>query len=268
MIESIVSVLLIAAVLYILSVGGRSGHPNLQTLRSHAYAHRGLHNHTRPENSLSAFRAAREKGYGVELDVHLLSDGTLAVFHDHTLIRMTGQNGKIEDLTAEDLAAYTLGDTTETIPTFREVLDVFGNAVPLIVELKAAGNHRELVHATVKALEEYEGPYCIESFDPRCLWYLRRDFPHIVRGQLAQDFFKNKEDLSAPIRFVLTHLLTNFLTRPDFVAYRFTDRNALSVRIARKLWRVQGVVWTLTDPEQHRTALEENFIPIFEEYEP
>ncbi len=268
MIEAIVSVVLIAVILYVLSVSGRSGHTAWDALRGQVYAHRGLHNEARPENSLSAFRAAREKGYGVELDVHLLRDGTLAVFHDHTLIRMTGQNGKIEDLSAEDLTAYTLGDTAEIIPTFREVLDVFGNSVPLIVELKAAGNHRALVHATVKALESYKGPYCIESFDPRCLWYLRRDFPHIVRGQLSQDFFKNKENLSAPIRFVLTHLLTNFLTRPDFVAYRFTDRNALSVRLARKLWRVQGVVWTLTDPAEHRTALEENLIPIFENYEP
>jgi glycerophosphoryl diester phosphodiesterase len=160
-----------------------------------------------------------------------------------------------------------LGETDQTIPTLQEVLEVLGDT-PAIVELKAAGNHRALVRATVSALQSYAGPYCIESFDPRCLWYLRRDFPHIVRGQLSQDFFKNKEDLSAPIRFVLTHLLTNFLTRPDFVAYRFTDRNALSVRIARKLLRVQGVAWTLTTPAQHKTALDEGFIPIFEQYEP
>ncbi len=268
MIKGLLLLLLVIAALYVLSVNGRSGHPLLKTLRGHVYAHRGLHNDERPENSLSAFRAAREKGYGVELDVHLLSDGTLAVFHDHTLIRVTGQAGKIEELTAADLPAYRLNGTAETIPTFREVLALFDGKVPLIVELKAAGNYRALVHATVEALQEYQGPYCIESFDPRCLWYLRRDFPQVVRGQLSQDFFKTDEKLSGIVKFLLTHLLTNFLTRPDFVAYNFEHRHRLSVRIARKLWRVQGVVWTLTDQDQHDTALAEECLPIFEHYEP
>ena len=267
MIKCLVGIIFLVMALYVLCVGGRSHHKAWAALRGHVYAHRGLHNGERPENSLAAFRAAREKGYGVELDVHLLSDGTLAVFHDHTLIRMTGKNGNIEDLTAQDLTTFTLGETDQTIPTLQEVLEVLGDT-PAIVELKAAGNHRALVHATVAALQSYAGPYCMESFDPRCLWYLRRDFPHIVRGQLSQNFIKCPENLSGVVRFVLTFLLTNLLTRPDFVAYNFDHRHALSVRIARKLWGVQGAIWTLTTPAQHKTALDEGFIPIFEQYEP
>ncbi len=255
-------------VLYVLSVGGRSGHPGLRNLRGHVFAHRGLHNDSRPENSLSAFRAARDRGYGIELDIHLLKDGTLAVFHDHTLVRMTGENGKIEDLAAADLSRVHLNGTAETIPTFHEVLALFDGTVPLIVELKAAKNHGALVDATVKALREYRGAYCIESFDPRCLWHLRRWHPDIIRGQLSQNFMKSNEKLSGATKFVLTHLLTNFLTRPDFVAYQFIDRKHFSVTLARKLWGVQGVVWTLTDKEQHKTALQEGYLPIFEQYEP
>ncbi len=255
-------------VLYLLSISGRAGHKGLDALRGNVFAHRGLHNDTRPENSLSAFHAAKEKGYGVELDLHLLKDGTLAVFHDHTLIRMTGAEGKIEDLTAEQLTAYRLGGSEETIPTFEEVLAMFDGTVPLIVELKAAKNHGALVDATVKALRGYRGAYCVESFDPRCLWHLRRWHPDVIRGQLSQNFMKSEEKLSGVTKFVLTHLLTNFLTRPDFVAYKFTDRKELSVTLARKLWRVQGVVWTLTDDEQHAKALEEGYLPIFEHYEP
>ncbi len=268
MIEWILSIVLLVAIAYLLAVGGRSRHAAWHTLKGHVYAHRGLHDDTRPENSLSAFRAAREKGYGVELDVHLLKDGTLAVFHDHTLDRVTGESGKIEDLTAADLSRFHLNGTEETIPTFEQVLELFDGAAPIVVELKAAGNHRALVHAAMAVLKNYPGAYCIESFDPRCLWYLRRDFPSVVRGQLSQDFFKSDEKLSIPVKFILTHLLSNFLTRPDFVAYNFEHRRKLSVRIARKVWGVQGVVWTLTDQAQHETALLENFIPIFEHYEP
>ena len=145
---------------------------------------------------------------------------------------------------------------------------MFDGTVPLIVELKAAKNHGALVDAAVKALRGYRGAYCVESFDPRCLWHLRRWHPDIIRGQLSQNFMKSDEKLSGVTKFVLTHLLTNFLTRPDFVAYRFTDRKELSVTLARKLWGVQGVVWTLTDNEQHAKALKEGYLPIFENYEP
>ncbi len=271
MIEAICITLAVLAalfVLYLLAVGGRSGHPGLAALRSHVYAHRGLHNEERPENSLTAFKAAKEKGYGVELDVHLLKDGTLAVFHDHTLIRMTGKEGKIEDLTAAELSEYTLADSGQTIPTLEQVLELLEGGAPLVVELKAAGNHRALVHATMAVLKRYNVTYCIESFDPRCLWYLRRDFPNVIRGQLSQNFFKSNEKLSGITKFMLTYLLTNFLTRPDFVAYHFAHRHELSVRVARKIWGVQGVVWTLTDSKQHQAALSEGFLPIFEQYEP
>ncbi|MBQ5799377.1 MAG: hypothetical protein IIW18_01550, partial [Oscillospiraceae bacterium] len=105
------------------------------------YAHRGLHDAAQgiPENSMTAFRRAVEHGFGAELDVHLLADGSLAVFHDSDLQRMTGREGKIEDLTAADLADYRLNGTEETIPAFAEVLALFEAAkLPLIVELKCA----------------------------------------------------------------------------------------------------------------------------------
>ncbi len=269
MIECLIVLLILAVVLgilYVIAVGGRTG--RTAKLQGHVFAHRGLHNDTRPENSLSAFRAAKEKGYGVELDVHLLKDGTLAVFHDHTLIRMTGEDGKIEDLTAADLSQFHLNGTAETIPTFREVLAVFDGVAPIVVELKAAGNHGALVDATMNELKSYQGDYCIESFDPRCLWHLKKRYPDVVRGQLSQNFIGSEEKLSGVTKLLLTHLLANLLTRPDFVAYKFTDRKCFSVTLARKLWRVQGVVWTLTDKEQHDTALKEGYLPIFENYEP
>ena len=90
-------------VIYLLVIRCRSGHPGMKDLQGWAYAHRGLHSPGVPENSMAAFKAAVDHGYGVELDVHLMKDGNLAVIHDSLLNRTTGQPGRIEDLTTDEL---------------------------------------------------------------------------------------------------------------------------------------------------------------------
>ena len=69
------------------------------------YAHRGLfdNNSEAPENSLAAFKKAVDAGYGIELDVQLSKDNQLVVFHDATLKRMCGVEGKVWDYTLEEL---------------------------------------------------------------------------------------------------------------------------------------------------------------------
>jgi len=264
----IILVLLIG--LYLLAVRGRKGHPGLQALHSWSYAHRGLHDSTRPENSMSAFRAAVRAGYGIELDVHLLKDGTLAIMHDSELKRTTGCEGRIEDLTADDLDKFYLEGTFDTIPTFQKVLETVNGKVPLVVELKAVGdNYGTLCQTACEMLENYNGIYCMESFDPRCVHWLKKHKPQIIRGQLSENFVANKKNpLPWILKFVMTHHLLNFLTLPDFVAYRFSDRKRLSNFLARKLWGVQGVTWTLENPQEHEAALAEGWIPIFENYTP
>ena len=111
--------------LYTLLVRGRRGHKDLQSLRGWAYAHRGLHGDGIPENSMAAFREALEGGYGIELDIHLLKDGNLAVMHDSLLNRTTGQPGHIEDLTTEELKNYRLEGTDETIPESAQFIHSF-----------------------------------------------------------------------------------------------------------------------------------------------
>lgn len=265
----IIIVLLLLCGAYVLSTRGRKGQPGLETLRGWSYAHRGLHDETRPENSMRAFRAALDSGFGIELDVHLLADGELAVIHDSLLERTTGAAGRIEDLTAGQLSDYYLEGTLETIPTFRQVLDLFEGKAPMIIELKAVGgNHHKLAETVCKALEGYNGEYCIESFDPRCIRWLRKNRPEIIRGQLTENFVKNDTKLPWILRFVLTHQMLNFLTLPDFVAYKYADRHALSNKLVRNVWGVQGVSWTLKNKREYDTALKENWIPIFENFIP
>lgn len=260
-------VILILAFLFLIK--GRTGHKDLAALRGWYYAHRGLHSEGVPENSMAAFRAAKEAGYGIELDIHLLKDGNLAVIHDHSLKRTAGVDVTIEDLVTEELEKYTLEGTDERIPLFSQVLELYRGEAPLIVELKATSkNHGALCEAACNMLESYNGPYCLESFDPRCVAWLKKHRSHLIRGQLTENFFKSNSKLPGIVKFVMKYNLLHIATRPDFVAYRFSDRKNISNFLCRKLWRVQGVTWTIRTKEDFETAVAEDWIPIFENFEP
>lgn len=250
----------------------RRNQPGWDKFQGVRYAHRGLHDAGAgiPENSLPAFRLAVEKGFGAELDVHLMADGNLAVVHDSDLTRVCGKKTLIEDLTAGDLADYPLQGTTETIPLLEEVLPIFAGKTPLIVELKVADNADALVDAAMAQLEGYPGLYCVESFHPLALMALKKRYPWVLRGQLSENFFRGSETglLSRSEAAVMTLLLTTSATRPDFIAYHYTDRDCLSLRLMKRLYGVHEVAWTVRNREDME-ALEREGVPvIFEGFVP
>ena len=255
--------------LYLFSLKGRTGHSGLPALKGWYYAHRGLHCEGRPENSMAAFAAAKNAGYGIELDIHLMRDGNLAVIHDSSLKRTAGEDVVIEDLTAADLDQYTLEGTQEKIPLFSDVLALYNGEAPLIVELKVyKNNYAALCEAACKLLENYDGPYCMESFDPRCVAWLRKNRQNVIRGQLTENFFRSQSPLPWILKFAMKHQLFNFVTRPDFVAYRYGDRKTISNFLCRRLWKMQGVTWTIRAQDDFDTAVHEGWIPIFENFIP
>ncbi len=265
---AIIVVLIIC--LFAFAVKGSLNGNVMQPFYGWKYAHRGLHGDGIPENSLAAFAAAKSAGYGVELDVRLLKDGNLAVLHDSRLMRMTGNEGVVENLTAEDLKNCYLNGTNQTIPLLSQVLELYDGAAPLIVELKSAGDNINLLcENTCRLLDNYNGLYCLESFDPRCVRWLRNNRPHLVRGQLSEDYFDSSAaPVSCLLKFLLTHQLLNFMTAPDFIAYRYKDRKTISNFIARRIWKMPGVSWTLQSKEEYDIALAEGWIPIFEGFRP
>ena len=266
----VLGILLALFILYFLALRCRHGHKTLKELQGWGYAHRGLHGEGVPENSMEAFRLALEGGYGIELDVHLMKDGKLAVIHDASLKRTAGVDVKIEDLTTEDLENYRLEGTDEKIPLFDEVLALFEGKAPIIVELKAErGNHAALTKAVCDRLDSYKGVYCLESFDPRVVLWLKKNRPCQCRGQLGENYLRaTKAKLPGYLKFLLAHQFENFLVVPDFVAFRFSDRKLPGVWIARNLWGAQGVTWTITNQEDYDTAVKEGWLPIFEGFRP
>lgn len=265
----ILAILIILIVIFLFLTKGRTGHKDLPALKQWNYAHRGLHGEGIPENSLAAFKAAKAAGYGIELDVHLLKDGKLAVIHDFSLKRTAGADVLVEELTVTELDTYCLEGTQEKIPLFSEVLELIQGKVPLIVELKSqTDNYGILCETVCRLLDSYQGLYCIESFDPRCVAWLRKHRKDVVRGQLTQNFFRTDSRLPWIVKIAMQHQILNVFSRPDFVAYRFEDRKNLSNLLCRSVWGVQGVTWTIRSQKDLDTAVHENWIPIFENFKP
>lgn len=227
-------------------------------------AHRGLHSkdQTTPENSLAAFEAACQAGYGIELDVQLSKDGQVMVFHDDTLQRACNITERVDNYTAEELQQTSLFSTAHTIPLFKDVLNTVQGRVPLVVELKRGPQNALLCQKTWQLLQQYPGPYCIESFDPRIVGWFRKQAPSVLRGQLAATPKALRNGASG---FLIGNLLSNFIARPQFIAYDKANKTLLARLISSQCMQI---AWTVR-PENDIKAIEQiNDAIIFEYYAP
>lgn len=143
-------------------------------------SHRGNWSKGIPENSMEAFRRAVEGGFAIELDVHLLADNEVAVFHDYTLTRMCRRPVKLCNLTSSNLSQYPLKGTKYTIPLIDEVLDMVNGRVPLYIEIKKTERYIELVDSLMNKLEGYDGLIAFLCFDYRPLQYIKDKYHYPV----------------------------------------------------------------------------------------
>lgn len=125
-----------------------SGVPFFGSSKPRVFAHRGGCA-LGPENTVAAFERGLAAGAdGLELDVHLSSDGIIVVCHDATLDRTTDATGRLDRYTAAELsrvdAGYRWVDGSGRfpfrgcgvgVPTLRDVLRRFPD-VPVIIEMK------------------------------------------------------------------------------------------------------------------------------------
>lgn len=263
---SVLSALLVFFLIFLFLIAPGKKREEMEKFKSQKYAHRGLHDATRAENSLSAFRAAVDAGYGIELDVRLSRDGVLVVFHDDTLDRVTGEVGRVDERTAAELGKINLSGTADTVPTFEEVLALVDGRVPLLVELKEDAGKYGVTEKTLEMLKEYKGEYIIESFNPLALGRVKKLAPEVMRGFLSQNFLSQKKYRSATY-FLLQNLLLNVVCRPDFIAYKHSDYKNASLRLVKGLFKPATLAWTVRSKTEEDEAYLHGFDGvIFEGY--
>lgn len=240
----------------------------IRSLSISMFAHRGYHDiyHQIPENSLSAFKAALAHGYGIELDLHLTLDGELIVFHDDTLERLCGRRGTVEEMTYKELKECCLLGTSEKIPLFQEVLSVVDGSVPLLIELKIPSRSLKICERTYDLLKDYPGFYMIQSFNTLGLRWFRLNAPHVLRGQLASHLTIETTKESWIIKFIVQNLLCNFIGRPDFISYKFSDLPHVSVLFLKHVLRIPIAVWTLATNETLKRGISSYTMQIFEKH--
>lgn len=271
MVVQILIVCVIAlAVLYLLMIMPKlTRNPQRGEFEQWLYAHRGLHDNEgdAPENSMAAFRKAVEAGYGIEMDIQLSKDGIPVVFHDFTLKRVCGAEGRVCDYTLEELQGFSLYKTAERIPTLSRVLELVAGKVPLIVEFKIERTDLSLCPAADKLLRAYGGLYCMESFNPLgVLWY-RRNHREIMRGQLSEAFLQDGNNRGL-LYFLLQNLMFNFICKPDFIAYNHIHAGIWARRICRKVFGNLAVAWTVRSREELAAAGKSFDIFIFDSFVP
>lgn len=221
------------------------------------FAHRGLHdNESVPENSLPAFRAAKDAGLAVELDVHETGDHVLVVCHDSDLERLTGSKITVEHALYDDIKDLCLLGTSEHIPTFEEALSACGGT-PVSVEIKVLGTEvdNDYISHIDSVLSKYEGDYSVISFHPSALGWYKLNRPEVLRGQLSSGC--EKVEGRPFVGFMLENLMLNYISRPDFISYKFTDKT-LGLTM-NKIYGTRLVGWTERSMEDVEKAAQEGY---------
>lgn len=233
----------------------------LDFLTRRPIAHRGLHddNVLQFENSLSAFGAAADRDFAIELDVQLSADGTAVVFHDRNLERLTTWAGPVVEWTANELRHIRLGSTKDHIPELAETLECIDGRVPVVIEMKGYGaNPGALARAVAVELESYCGQAAVMSFDHSLLSAFADTGNDIPLGLTAEgigrhSLAEHNKALAIGISFVSYHVKA--LPNP------FVDH-------VRKELGLPVITWTVRNPEDAEATLLHADQMTFEGFDP
>jgi len=217
-------------------------------------AHRGLHGGAIIENSLGAFSAAIEQGLGIELDIHMMGDGTIVVHHDESLDRLCGIDKRLDNLNSEDLANYPLQGSGEKIPTLSEVLDLTAGKVPLLIELKISNSFNPVfTQRLLQLLDTYAHKQMIalQSFNPYAVAWLKTHTTDYPIGQLSSGKLSGQK---WHVQFMFKTLLINKISHPDFVSFDIEYLPSPFVTKCRKRG-MPIIAWTIDDEQKRAKAL-------------
>ena len=245
----------------------------LDWLTARPIANRGLHDASAGviENTASAFNAAIAGRYGIETDLQLSADGEVMVHHDDALGRLTEGSARLADMTAAEIKTVRFKASTDRILTLGELCDLVGGRATLVLELKSRfdGDLR-LVQRAAAVLASYAGAVAAMSFDPACVEALRTIAPGLTRGIVAERHYAHSEwdRLPPPEKRRMAHLLHALRARPQFVAYSVKDLPAAAPLIARAIFGLPLLTWTVRTEDDRRRAVRWADQMIFEGWRP
>src|SRR5438105_549150 len=242
-------------------------------LTARPVAHRGLHDISRGivENMPGAVQAAIAGNFAIELDIQLTSDGEAMVHHDDALGRLTEGSGSLLEKTAAELKAVKFKNTPERMMSLGDLCTLVAGRVPLVIEVKSHfDGDRKLVARMADVLSAYSGPAVGMSFDPDQVVALRQLAPDLPRGIVAERTYDAADwpEASPAQRRGMTHLRHAFRTRPQFMAYWVDELPAAAPWIARNIFGLPLLTWTVRTPEQRERAARYADQMIFEGFRP
>jgi glycerophosphoryl diester phosphodiesterase len=242
-------------------------------LTAQPLAHRGLHDASAGivENTVAAFSAAMAAGYGMETDLQISADGEAMVHHDDALGRLTEGSRFLADLTAAEIKAVRFKESSGRILTLGELCDLVAGRVTLLLELKSHfdGDAR-LAKRTVDVLSAYSGPVAVMSFDPDLIEAVRHAAPGLRRGIVSERNYSHPEWKQLPLsrKRDMTWLLHAPRSRPQFIAYSVKDLPAAVPLLARTVFGLPLLTWTVRGKDDRRLAARWADQIIFEGWRP
>jgi glycerophosphoryl diester phosphodiesterase len=242
-------------------------------LTARPVAHRGLHDAQKGiiENTPSAFQAAIAGGYGIECDLQISADGEAMVHHDGALGRLTDGSGRLDAMSAADLKRVAFKATGDHMITLGDLCELVAGRATLVIELKSRyDGDRRLVGRTADVLAGYRGPAAVMSFDPAQVAALRAVAPQLLRGMVAERTYRHHEwdTLPAAAKPSMAYFTHALATRPQFIAYSVRDLPAAVPAIARTIWRLPLLTWTVRSADDRQKAARYADQMIFEGFRP
>jgi glycerophosphoryl diester phosphodiesterase len=185
--------------------------------------HRGARSDA-PENTLAAFDLALKHGAdGFEFDVRSTGDKRSLICHDPRFNRLIIRKHTFKQLQAS-------GPSGEEPPSLEDVLERFGRAAFLNIEVKVRGMENVVLRAMKK--HPPRRGYFISSFLPSVVRKLHALDDSLVLGALAQTPWQLRRWRKLPVRYVVPH------------------HRLLSARLVERIHAAGKFVitWTVNDP--------------------
>jgi glycerophosphoryl diester phosphodiesterase len=236
-------------------------------------AHRGLHDAQNGviENTASAFSAAIAGNYAIECDLQISADGEAMVYHDAALGRLTEGAERLDAVTAAALKRVAFKTTSDRMITLGDLCDLVAGRATLVIELKSRfDGERRLVARVAEVLAGYSGPAAVMSFDPAQVAMLRQRAPSLTRGMVAESHYRHRDwnRLPAGSRRMMAYFTHAMSTRPQFIAYAVKDLPAALPLLARRLFGLPLLAWTVRDAQDRARAGRYADQMIFEGFRP